>query len=252
MLDPVKNPTAASVATIFFFVMVSSFACLCAATDFSVLTPESTGPQGSPLTAEGMKPAAIQGTAPEETQEAAVPSKPIVLEPESGSSASSPKTASLTAESGPGDNAAEGAATAPQLIVAPPLDTVKELFEGAETLSDNGDGSWRVMDISGNHLGDAIAGSGAPAGITGYAGPTPLVLGFGKDGTVKGLNLLSNQETPGFQAMFSAGPFLKSWNGLKPPQALTAEVDTVSGATMSTTSIRETVRALLSEFLKNK
>lgn len=159
----------------------------------------------------------------------------------------SPPTRGATA-----DSAEEKFVEKSKLFVVPSIETVREIFPAAESLTDNRDGSWRVRDISGNHLGDAISGSGESAGITGYAGPTPLMMGIEPDGTVKGLHLLPNHETPGFQVMFSAGPFLKTWIGLKPFAALTAEVDTVSGATMSTTSIRDTVRALLEEFLKKK
>lgn len=144
------------------------------------------------------------------------------------------------------------AAGSPMILSAPDIAAARELFPMAETLIDNGDGSWRVTDISGNHLGDVLSGNGGPAGITGYAGPTPLVMGVDPDGAVKGIHLLPNSETPGFQVMFSSGSFLKAWNGLSLSAALTAEVDTVSGATMSTGSIRDTARAMLSEHLKKK
>ena len=94
-------------------------------------------------------------------------------------------------------------------------------------------------------LGYAVYSKPASDGIKGYAGETPLMIALNTKKEIICVQMLDNQETPGFlQKVVNAG-LLKSWDGLKPAKAVKKKVDAVSGATYSSNSIIETLRAAL-------
>lgn len=78
------------------------------------------------------------------------------------------------------------------------------------------------------------------AGIIGYAGPVPLEIVI-RDGKVKEVRALPNDETPRFFARASV--LLHAWDGLSVKDGLALEVDSVSGATFTSQAIIGNVRA---------
>ena len=105
---------------------------------------------------------------------------------------------------------------------------------------------WTVVyDSKKNVLGYAVYSKPASDGIKGYAGETPLMIALNPKQEIITVVMLDNQETPGFlQKVVNAG-LLKSWDGMKPAKACKKKVDTVSGATYSSRSIIETLKAAL-------
>lgn len=87
-------------------------------------------------------------------------------------------------------------------------------------------------------------------GVMGYHGPTPLLIGLSADGKVDGVVLLNNYESPSYIRMIKQDSWLQSWNGMSMEQALNAEVDYVSRATVSCRAIEQTMRTRLSVYLK--
>lgn len=77
--------------------------------------------------------------------------------------------------------------------------------------------------------------------IKGYGGSTPLEISV-CDGRVTGIRALRNAETPEFFDWITTGGMLDKWTGMTLEEARTAEVDGVSGATLSSDAVRATVR----------
>lgn len=102
-----------------------------------------------------------------------------------------------------------------------------------------------VYDAKKVLLGYAVYSKPASDGIKGYAGETPLMVALDTKQQIVCVQMLDNQETPGFlQKVVNAG-LLKSWDGMKPAKAVKKQVDVVSGATYSSTSIIQTLQAAL-------
>lgn len=77
--------------------------------------------------------------------------------------------------------------------------------------------------------------------IKGYGGSTPLEISV-RDGRVTGIEALRNAETPEFFDRITADGMLDKWTGMTLEEARTAEVDGVSGATLSSDAVIATVR----------
>lgn len=102
-----------------------------------------------------------------------------------------------------------------------------------------------VYDAKKVLLGYAVYSKPASDGIKGYAGETPLMIALNTKKEIICVQMLDNQETPGFLQKVVGAGLLKSWDGLKPAKAVKKKVDAVSGATYSSNSIIETLRAAL-------
>ena len=82
-------------------------------------------------------------------------------------------------------------------------------------------------------------------GIRGYAGETPVLVALTPKKVIAGVYLLPNLETPRYVKSVADAGFFNHWNGLTVKKALKKEVDAVSGATMTSTSVAKSVRAAL-------
>ncbi|MBR1784244.1 MAG: FMN-binding protein [Bacteroidales bacterium] len=108
------------------------------------------------------------------------------------------------------------------------------------------DGEWnRVLDEKGKLLGYALYSSPAADTIKGWGGPTPVMIAFDTKKRIIGVYALPSLETPRFAQRVAEANLYSSWNGMKAKKALKKEVDTVSGATLTSTSVIATVRAAL-------
>ena len=86
--------------------------------------------------------------------------------------------------------------------------------------------------------------------VQGYNGPTPLKI-YIKDDKIQKIEALPNQETPGFFARVQEN-MLNKWNGMTAKQAVTAEVDAVTGATYSSVAVKKNVKLGATYYLKHK
>lgn len=87
--------------------------------------------------------------------------------------------------------------------------------------------------------------------VKGYNGPTPLLITIEKDKVVK-VEALENEETPGFFKRMTDGGMLNRWNGMTVDEALSGNVDAVSGATFSSNAVKENVRLGLQYYKEHK
>ncbi|MCD4785096.1 MAG: 4Fe-4S binding protein [Candidatus Eremiobacteraeota bacterium] len=104
------------------------------------------------------------------------------------------------------------------------------------------DKEWTIiLDNRGKHVGSAVVSSPHADDITGYAGSTPLIIGIDMEGIIIDIVLIENQETPGFVERVIKTEYLDRWDGRHWKKITTIEVDAVSGATLTSTSIKNTL-----------
>lgn len=86
--------------------------------------------------------------------------------------------------------------------------------------------------------------------VIGYVGPTPVKIYIKKNKVVK-VEGLKNQETPKYYAKVKKALF-DQWNDKKVSDALTMQVDGVTGATFTSDAIKENVRLGLEYYKSHK
>lgn len=86
--------------------------------------------------------------------------------------------------------------------------------------------------------------------VTGYMDNTPVKIYIKKNKVVK-VEALKNQETPKYFAKVKK-QLLDKWNDMKVSDALTMQVDGVTGATFSSDALKENVRLGLEYYKKHK
>lgn len=125
----------------------------------------------------------------------------------------------------------------------PSLETVRQFLPDAASIDFLQDEEiFGVRDKEGGLSGFVVTSSPHMDSITGYSGPTPVMIALDADGRIAGIELLQNTETPGFIRQLEDDSFFKRWDGLSVEEAAVREVDAVSGATMSSVAIANTVR----------
>jgi electron transport complex protein RnfG len=86
--------------------------------------------------------------------------------------------------------------------------------------------------------------------VTGYVDNTPLKIYIKKNKVVK-IEALKNQETPKYFVKVKK-QLLDKWNDKKVNDALTMQVDGVTGATFSSDAVKENVKLGLEYYKKHK
>ena len=86
--------------------------------------------------------------------------------------------------------------------------------------------------------------------VEGYIGTTPLKIYIQKNKILK-IEALHNQETPKYFARIKK-QLLDKWDGMTVKEAQKAQVDGVTGATMSSEAVKENVKRGLDYYQKHK
>ncbi len=124
------------------------------------------------------------------------------------------------------------------------LETAQRLFPEATTLTDAGNGVYEVGGNGGKAvLGFVTLSSPDSDNIAGFMGPTPLLIGLDATSKIVQVIALENNESPGFFDKVRSSGLLNAWNGLSVTEAATHDVDTVTGATFSSRSVIDSMRA---------
>lgn len=128
-------------------------------------------------------------------------------------------------------------------------DAAKQIFKTAETFKETGSECvFNVSDASGKMLGRVLYAKPDETSVAGFGGNLRVVVGISPDGKIAGVELGENYESYGFIERVRSEGFFKKWNGLSVEEAAKTDVDTVSGATMSTTAIKSMVALNLSKY----
>ncbi|MGL4993007.1 MAG: 4Fe-4S binding protein [Bacteroidales bacterium] len=105
---------------------------------------------------------------------------------------------------------------------------------------------YMMFSQDGSLLGYAVESSPYSDEFIGYAGPTPVLIGLDTNKVVVGVEIMPNDETPSFVRRVKRGALFDSWTGLTVDQAISQEVDAVSGATMTSDAVISSLRKRLS------
>ena len=128
-------------------------------------------------------------------------------------------------------------------------EAAKQIFKTAETFEKTGvECVFDVSDASGKMLGRVLYAKPDETSVAGFGGALRVVVGISPEGKVVGTEIGQNNETPWFIERVKNEGFFTKWNGLGIEEAAKADVDTVSGATMSTTAIKSMVALNLSKY----
>jgi hypothetical protein len=97
---------------------------------------------------------------------------------------------------------------------------------------------------AGAPVGAVVSSADLAPGVRGYAGAVPLLVGVAPDGTITGVALLPNHETPSYAARMEREGFLRQFTGRKAGDALALgqDFDGVTRATVTATAVAEGVR----------
>lgn len=101
-----------------------------------------------------------------------------------------------------------------------------------ETFSETADGTvYKVYD------GDTLAGYCAEVTGSGFGGDIGLMVGYDTGKTILGVSVISNSETPGVGSKVMDPAYLVCYQGKSGELTIGADVDAVSGATVSSKGI---------------
>ena len=131
------------------------------------------------------------------------------------------------------------------------LDTeaAKKIFAAAGSFKKIGEECfYDVFDKNSENIGRVLYVKPDENSIGGFGGSLRVVVGIDKTGKIAGVELGENYESVGFIERVRDAGFFEKWNGRSVTDAAEAEVDTVSGATMSTRAIKSMVALNLSKY----
>ncbi len=124
------------------------------------------------------------------------------------------------------------------------LEAVHAIFPTAAKLEDpvvaHG---WRVvLNKSGNKLGEVLTSAPVTDHIVGYSGPSNILIGRDSTGSLMGVRLLSSGDTPKHLALVEqSASFWKQWQDWNPANSAAPKVDAVSGASLTSNAIAESI-----------
>lgn len=90
-----------------------------------------------------------------------------------------------------------------------------------------------------------LAGAVITVGTKGYGGTVKMMVGVGNDGAVTGVTVLEHSETQGLGSKATVPEYLQQYIGMK-----VSEPDLISGATITSTAVKNGVQAALDFFGK--
>ncbi len=129
--------------------------------------------------------------------------------------------------------------------VAVDLNTMRKFLPDADSLANDvfDDGSRGVLDAGGHAIGRILQTSPGSDHITGFSGPTNMLIVLDSDDRITGVDVISSGDTPEHVAsVLRDETFLNSFSGLTSTQvASLPSTDAVSGATLTSLAIQESV-----------
>lgn len=116
---------------------------------------------------------------------------------------------------------------------------VDEAIEIIEYSPDGGELVYAVAD------GEALLGYCISASGTGFGGEIGTMVGFTPSGSVKGVKIVSMEETPGVGTKTRNTSFLDLFRGKSEKTEIGGDIDGITGATMSSRGVAESVNNAL-------
>ena len=112
----------------------------------------------------------------------------------------------------------------------------------------------QALDDNGNQIGYIVKSN-----VRGYSSTISVATGYSLDGVVQGIELLANNDTPGFGLELSNPEFKNRFSGVQTDQFVLTkgsasndnDIDVYSGATITTTAVIKAVNAGISFLTEN-
>ena len=134
-----------------------------------------------------------------------------------------------------------------QTITVPTEEEMTALGLEDKTLIARDSMSWTVVDKAQKKQGIVLSSALQTDKFMGYNGSTPIFIYLDTNNKIQSVVGGANDETPSFYHRASGG-ILDKWNGLSVKEAIAQEVDVVSGATYTSQSLIDNLRAVLSVY----
>lgn len=129
------------------------------------------------------------------------------------------------------------------------VDQVRPFLENAQRVEKHEDSCvFNIYGKSGEIKARAVSVLPGKENPGGYGGKIRLVVFFDLEDKVLGINPTHYNETKSFIRMLEGKGFFNNWNGHLATEALNKDVDTVTGATMSTRAVVSMVKSNLSAY----
>lgn len=129
-----------------------------------------------------------------------------------------------------------------------PVADIQPYFEEAVKTKAIDTAYYEVKDAKGNKIGTVLFSSPYSDGIKGFKGTTPLLITLDAEGRIKNVELLENEETPRFAQHVAESGFYNAWNGLTVDEALSQEVDAITGATYTSNGVKKSLQVRLEAY----
>jgi len=126
------------------------------------------------------------------------------------------------------------------------VDHVKPFFENVQKVEKHEDSCvFSIYGKSGEVEAKAISVLPGEDNPGGYGGKIRIAVGLDLEGKVLGVHPVDHNETGSFIEMLTKKGFFDSWKGYRAAEALNKDVDTITGATMSTRAVISMVKTNL-------
>jgi len=126
------------------------------------------------------------------------------------------------------------------------VDHVKPFFENVQRVEKHEDSCvFHIYGKTDKVEATAISMLPGEENPGGYGGKVRIAVGIDPDGKVLGVHPVDHNETGSFIEMLDEKGFFDSWNGHHATKALNKDVDTITGATMSTRAVISMVKSNL-------
>ena len=110
----------------------------------------------------------------------------------------------------------------------------------------------RIREVYVGYENGSVAGFAIKSFGQGYGGEVEVMVGIIGDGTISGVQVMSQSETPGLGDKITEESFLENYRGNKTGEDVT--IDTIGGATVSSNAVNTAVEeaaSLYEDILKN-
>lgn len=133
-----------------------------------------------------------------------------------------------------------------------PIDTVRLIFPEAHTI-EKINPSWNaVKDANNNTLGYVLNSLEYGKENKGYGDDVPTWVITDKKGTIQKVCIINSYETRSYQRLIHRKKFYEQWVGKSLEESKNMKVDIVSGATLTSTAVKNNMQLIIDNALKNK
>lgn len=122
-----------------------------------------------------------------------------------------------------------------------PVETVRPYFNEVSEIQTIDTSYYQIKDAKGNVLGTLLYSMPYSATVHGYNGITPLLITLDADNRITNVVLMDHRETPRFAQRVEQGGLYQAWKGLSVDEALSKDVDAVSGATYTSNGVKNSL-----------